>query len=87
MSAGPASAAGPPLGASSDDQLPLLLNAAEAAALLGIGRSTFLRYDLTGIVPRGAKLGRVRRWPREELVAWTRAGCPPRVKWEEARRR
>jgi len=64
----------------------LLLDAAEAARLIGIGRSTFYRLDETGGVPRGVRLGRMRRWRSEELRAWIAAGCPPRVRWEEQRR-
>jgi len=62
--------------------MPLLLDAAEASCLLGIGRSTFYRLDETGVVPRGVRLGRMRRWRSDELRAWIAAGCPPRVRWE-----
>lgn len=65
---------------------PLLLDAAEAARLLGIGRSTFYRLDETGAVPRGVRLGRMRRWSSEELRAWIAAKCPPRSRWEELTR-
>lgn len=62
---------------------PLLLDAGEAARLLGIGRSTFYRLDETGGVPRGVHIGRMRRWRSDELRAWIAAGCPARVRWEE----
>lgn len=69
------------------DGRPLLLDARGAAALLGIGRSTFFRLDETGGVPRGVRLGgRMRRWRAEELRAWIAAGCPPRVRWEEMKK-
>lgn len=61
---------------------PLLLDAAEAAQLVGIGRSTFYRLDETGGVPRCVRLGRMRRWRSDELHAWIAAGCPPRARWE-----
>lgn len=65
---------------------PLLLDVAEVAELLGVGRSTLYRLDETGAVPRGVRIGRMRRWSREELRAWIAAGCPPRVRWEDSRR-
>lgn len=65
---------------------PLLLDAAETASLLGVGRSTFYRMVETGAVPAPVHLGRMRRWRRAEIVAWAAAGCPPRVRWEQVRR-
>jgi predicted DNA-binding transcriptional regulator AlpA len=65
--------------------LPLLLDSAEAARLLGIGRSTFYRLDVTGLVPRAIRLSKIRRWSRPELRRWVEAGCPPRGRWETTR--
>ena len=69
--------------AATDDMPALLLDAAAAARLLGISRSTLYCLDERGGIPRGVHLGRMRRWRREELLAWVRAGCPPRVRWEQ----
>ena len=70
-----------------DDMKHLLLDAGEVAALLGVGRSTLYRLDDVGGIPRGVRLGRMRRWSREELRAWIAADCPPRHRWEEAKRK
>ncbi len=68
------------------DAEPLLIDAEEVARLLHVSRSTFYSLDASGRVPRGVKLGRLRRWSRNELCAWIAEGCPPRVRWEAMRR-
>ena len=61
---------------------PLLLDFKTAAGLIGVGVSTFYAMDRSGeLGPQGIRLRRRRLWPREELVAWVRAGCPRREKW------
>ena len=59
----------------------LLLTAAEAGRLCGIGVRTWWRLHTMGCVPMPVKLGRAVRWKRSELLAWIEAGCPPRTKW------
>ena len=62
--------------------IPLMLGVDNAAAVLGIGRSLFLRLDDTGKVPKAVQLGDKRKlWRYEELQAWVRAGCPHRDRW------
>jgi predicted DNA-binding transcriptional regulator AlpA len=61
---------------------PLLIDFKTAAGLIGVGVSTFYAMDRSGeLGPQGIRLRRRRLWPREELVAWVRAGCPRREKW------
>lgn len=61
----------------------LLLEVREAAALVGVSRSTFWKLHSSGRVPLPVRLGgRVVRWRREELQAWVSAGCPPRDHWK-----
>ncbi len=61
---------------------PLLLDFKTAAGLIGVGVSTFYAMDRSGeLGPQGIRLRRRRLWPREELAAWVRAGCPRREKW------
>lgn len=61
---------------------PLLVDSKTAALLIGVGISTFYAMDRSGeLGPPGVRLRRRRLWPREELVAWVRAGCPPRPRW------
>ena len=59
----------------------LLLNAVEAAELLGIGRSHLYGLHASGRLPLPVKLGRRTLWRKQELSNWIDAGCPPRSKW------
>ena len=81
----PALAPAPPAAAPA----PLLVDAREAAALCGIGRSLWLGLHSAGRVPLPVRLGRRVLWRREELAGWIAAGCPGRDVWKtlkEARR-
>jgi len=62
--------------------LALLVTDREAAALCGLGRSTWHRLHAAGKTPAAVKLGRSVRWNRAELESWIAAGCPPRREWE-----
>lgn len=62
---------------------PLLLNAKQAAKVLGISRSKLYSMHSAGLVPMPLTLGQGSiRWSVEELKNWTRAGCPSRQRWE-----
>ncbi len=58
------------------------LDAKEAAALLGIARSTFLSQHSAGRLPAPVHIGRRTLWLKDELRAWLEAGGPPRDRWE-----
>ena len=61
----------------------LLLSADAAARFLGVGKSHFYSMQSSGrIGPLPIKLGKRALWDREELEAWVRAKCPPRVTWQ-----
>ena len=61
---------------------PLLLNSAATGAMLSISRATLYRMSNTGqLGPMPITLGRRKLWRYEEILAWVRAGCPPRTKW------
>lgn len=64
-----------------DGSAAVLINDSEAARLLGISRSMFRKQVAAGQVPQSIKIGRCRRWRREEVRDWARAGCPPRDQW------
>jgi excisionase family DNA binding protein len=64
---------------------PLLLTDREAAALCGLGRSTWHSLQAAGKVPPGLKIGRSRRWRRAELLAWIEAGAPDARTWAAMR--
>jgi excisionase family DNA binding protein len=55
---------------------PLLLNAKQAAQLLGIGRSKFYSMHSAGLLPLPVSLGGCVRWDRQELRAWLSARNP-----------
>lgn len=59
----------------------LLVDAKEAAALCGVGVSTWYNLVACGKTPNSVRLGRSVKWRRNELVAWIAAGCPSRDKW------
>jgi len=62
---------------------PMLLDARQAAAQLGVSRSMFWTLHDSGKVPCPVRLSaRVVRWRRDELAAWVAAGCPKRSDWE-----
>jgi predicted DNA-binding transcriptional regulator AlpA len=56
--------------------LPLLLGAKQAAALPGLGVSTWLRLVAAKKAPASIKVGGSTRWRRTDILAWIEAGCP-----------
>jgi predicted DNA-binding transcriptional regulator AlpA len=63
---------------------PILVDAAAAAALVGVSRAQWFKMDSTGEVPTPVRLAeRCVRWRVDELRAWCEAGCPSREKWRE----
>jgi predicted DNA-binding transcriptional regulator AlpA len=71
--------------AASTSIAPLLLRAAEAAALCNMSLRSWRARDATGHIPRPVRIGRSTFWRPEELKAWVAAGCPDRVTWEALR--
>jgi len=61
---------------------PLLLSAKALAAALSIGVRTLWRLDAMGKTPRAVKVGRAKRWRRQEILEWIEAGCPERREWD-----
>jgi predicted DNA-binding transcriptional regulator AlpA len=63
-----------------------LLRAERACRLCDVSLSTWWRWDAAGRIPAGIKIsGGIKRWRREELIAWVRAGCPDRKIWNALR--
>lgn len=61
----------------------LLLDAKDAARLLGVSRSHFYGLDSSGrLGPMPVKLGKSARWRRDELERWVASDCPPRERWQ-----
>ncbi|MBA7632256.1 hypothetical protein ES703_39799 [subsurface metagenome] len=61
----------------------ILVSAKQAAEMLGVSPAFFYRLHNAGKVPLPRKLGRRSLWSVHELKAWDRAGCPPRVQWQQ----
>jgi len=63
---------------------PLAVGPAEAARLIGMGKTAFYKaLDSGHIGPQGRKIGGKRLFPVCELKAWVAAGMPPRKEWLE----
>jgi len=58
----------------------LLVDAKEAARLIGISRTLLYGLVSAGRAPPGCRLGRCRRWHVRELEAWSAAGAPAMVR-------
>jgi predicted DNA-binding transcriptional regulator AlpA len=77
-----ASVADPPRDAVSAVPSPLLLRAADAAALCKVSLRTWRGWDVAGRVPQPVRIGRAVFWRLDELRAWVAAGCPDRGIWQ-----
>ena len=64
---------------------PLLLRAAEAAALCSASARTWRTWGLMGKIPRPIYIGRIPFWRNDELRAWVAAGCPDLATWDTMR--
>jgi excisionase family DNA binding protein len=65
-----------------DQGLPLLLTARQAAALCSISLRTWRTWDAAGRIPAPMRMGHSTRWRTAELRAWIAAGCPSREEWQ-----
>jgi len=62
----------------------LLLSTAEAAKLIGVGRSFFYSLISAGkIGPMPITLGNRHLWRTADLEQWVALGCPNREKWQQ----
>lgn len=65
---------------------PIGLDAAHVSAVLGISQSHFFALLRSGrFGPQARRLGRAKRYDREEVLTWFRAGCPSRARWRAMR--
>jgi len=61
---------------------PLLLDAKQAASILGISRTLLYSMHSSGqLGPLPVRLGRRALWRHDELKDWVVAGCPSRRLW------
>ena len=60
-----------------------LLNARQAAQMLGMGASTFQRQRALGVIgPEPVRIGGSVRWDRVAMEQWIDAGCPDADDWK-----
>ena len=53
----------------------VLLTAAQCAAVLGVDRSTFFRWNRAGVVPApNLRRGRIVRWHKDSIAAFALSG-------------
>jgi len=64
---------------------PLTVSAVEAAALIGVSKSTWYAWTDAGRTPAPLKVGGRTLWRFDELQAWIDAGAPPRERWNQMR--
>ena len=58
----------------------------DLARLLNRSVPSLARDLSAGRLPSGFRIGRARRWLREEIDSWLAAGCPVRREWEAIRK-
>ena len=63
----------------------LAIDGDTAAAMFGIGRSTWFKLRAAGRTPRPRRLGRRVLFDVAELKAWWAAGAPALDEWESIR--
>ena len=62
---------------------PLLLDGAEAAAMIGVSRSHLYALHSSGrLGPLPVRLGKRTLWRRDELERWVADACPSRQQWQ-----
>ena len=60
----------------------VLMRAEQVAAQCGVAKVTWWRWNASGMVPAGLKIGGARLWRRAEILEWVQAGSPNREKWQ-----
>lgn len=65
-----------------DAGTPELWGAADVASFLKVTTVTLSRWHSGGKIPEGKRVGPQLRWEKAEILAWFKAGCPDRPKWE-----
>lgn len=68
-------------------QNPLAYSARQLADSLGMSLRHVRRLASSGMLPRPCRLGRLCRWPAEEIHRWLAAGTPDRQQWDRVKDR
>jgi predicted DNA-binding transcriptional regulator AlpA len=62
-----------------------LIDHATLANMLSVSPRKLDQLLSSGRVPKPLRLGRARRWRRDEITKWIDAGCPPVSTWQVRR--
>ena len=65
---------------------PATLRPHEMWTLLNKSKSAFYRDLALELIPAGFRIGKSRRWMKDEIVAWLEADAPPAAAWEARQR-
>ncbi len=63
----------------------LLIDIGQLVVLLRRSAASLERDQAAGRLPAPVYVGGSRRWRRQEIEDWVRAGCPNRERWEAIR--
>ena len=58
------------------DSTAVMLDVGQVATILNCSSRHVYRMSDAGAMPRPRHLGTLVRWPRVEIEAWVKAGCP-----------
>lgn len=58
-----------------------LLSADDLAKRLGVSMRSIRGWDASGRIPEPIRVGRLVRWPSDEIDDWIAARCPRRDEW------
>lgn len=64
---------------------PAFFTLKELSIYLSRSLPTIHRDLACGRIPPGLRIGRARRWPRQEIAEWAEAGMPDAKTWEAMR--
>lgn len=68
-----------PRAEASVEERPWLMSIEELSFLLNRSVASLERDAAMGRLPTAVRLGKSRRWIRQEMLRWVEAGCPPRT--------
>jgi prophage regulatory protein len=60
---------------------PVMITAAEFAAICGMKTATLRQKVKCGQVPAPIRIGGIVRWDKAEILAWLQAGAPVAAEW------
>ena len=61
----------------------MFIRSSDVGKLLGCTRRAVYQLDARGALPKQIRFLSAARWEKSEILAWLRAGRPPRDVWEQ----